>query len=99
MLHIGVTTQRCRDPLPDPFLAPAREANERPVPMPKFLRQIAPGTAGAHDPQHRFDEAPIVLGRDSTVGRLAGQQLLNARPLVVAQHLPIHPDLSRKVRI
>jgi hypothetical protein len=67
--------------------------------MPQFLREIAPRTARAHDPQHRFDEAPIVFGRNATVGRLAGQELFNAHPLVVAQHLPIHPELSRKVRI
>ena len=90
MLQIGFAAQSRRKPFPDTLLAPAREANEGPVPMPQFLREIAPRTARAHDPQHRFDETPIVLGRNTTVGRLAGQELFNALPLVVAQHLPIH---------
>jgi hypothetical protein len=54
------------------------------------------GCRGTHDPEDCLDEAPVVLGRGAGIAGLAWQQLFNAFPLVIAQHLSIHPDSVQK---
>lgn len=90
MLHVGLAAQGMGHAFPDPAVAPAREPHIRPVPVPKLHRKITPWAAGAHDPEHRLDEAPVVLGRAARVAGLARQKVFNALPLVVPQHLSIH---------
>ncbi len=71
MLQVGIARQCRRNTLPDTFLAPAREANKGPVPMPQFSRKITPWATGAHDPQHGLDKATIVFGRNTAIGRFS----------------------------
>lgn len=96
MLQVGITVHCCCHPLPDARLAPARETHLRAVPVPKPGRQVTPGTAGAHDPKHGFDEPPIVPSRATRITRLTGQEGFNAFPPVIAQHLAVHPDSVQK---
>ncbi len=53
---VGVSGDPVGDPLPNAFLRPAREAHVDRVPPTIFVRQISPGSARAHDPQHRFQK-------------------------------------------
>lgn len=89
-LKVGVGGDRVGYPLPNAFLRPAREAHVDRVPPPLFVRQISPGSARAHDPQHRFQKLAVVCCRDATVGRFPRQQIFQLVPLVVPQHLSRH---------
>jgi|WetSurSiteA1Bulk_404760.scaffolds.fasta_scaffold217910_1 hypothetical protein len=96
VFQVGVATRGLGDSLPDTLFAPTGEAHKCPVPMAKFDRQVAPRTPCAHDPEDGLDKAPIVLGRTTWIARLAWQQRFNAFPLVIAQHLSVHPDSVQK---
>ena len=60
VFEIGIVRQGLENPLPDALLRPAPEARVDAVPLAEHGRQIAPGCAGAREPQDRFDEKPIV---------------------------------------
>lgn len=60
------------------------------MPVPQGRVQIAPRAARARNPQYRLDKHPVILGGESTVGRLARQQVLDSFPLVLTQQLPWH---------
>lgn len=96
MFHIGVAAQGIGHALPDTGFAPVREPHIRTMPVSQFCRQIAPRAAGAHAPQYGLDEPPVVFGRAAGIAGLARQQVFNAFPLVIAQHLPVHPDSVQK---
>lgn len=57
--------------------------------------QVAPGDACAVAVQHGIDEQPVVPGCGSRLTCLAGQQILDARPLRIVEgisftHRPLH---------
>ena len=57
--------------------------------------QVAPGDACAVAMQYGIDEQTVVLGRCSRLTCLAGQQILDARPLRIVEgisftHGPLH---------
>ena len=60
VLEIGIARESPEDVLEDARPRPTAEASKDRVPVPKHLGQIAPGGAGAHHPQHRLQEQPIV---------------------------------------
>ena len=57
------------------------------LPVAKALRQVAPWYARTVPVQHRLDKAMIVTGGGANVARLAGKQVLNPFPLVVAKSI------------
>src|ERR1700675_3023105 len=50
-----------------PYKGPAAEAPEDRIPKPERVGKIAPGCTRAGDPEHGFEEAPVV-GRRSSWG-------------------------------
>ena len=60
----------------------------RRCPAAEIARQIAPGHACPCPPQHRLQEPPIVPGRRTRIGHLAGQQWRNLLPNRAAHHEP-----------
>src|SRR5208283_1467136 len=58
---------------PDLLLLPAIEASVVRVPFAEMRRQAAPGRAGAHDPEHGFDEKAIVASVAAGIALLAGE--------------------------
>jgi hypothetical protein len=96
VFHIRVALHRRGNPFEYPLLAPTGESYIRPMPMPEFSRQVAPRTPRTHDPEDSFEEAPIVPRRDAPIAGLAWQQFFNAFPLVISQHLSIHPAPTPK---
>ena len=72
VLEVRVVRQGREDAVPHALGGPAAEPPEGAVPAAEGLRQVAPGRAGAHDPQHPLDEhAVVVAGR---AGRLRPPQ-------------------------
>ena len=96
MLHVGIAPQGRGHTRPNAFLAPTGEAYECSMPMPEFGREITPRATGTHDPENSLDETPIVFGRAARIACLAWQNFFNALPLVIAQHLPVHPVSAQK---
>ncbi len=87
---VRIDCYRVSHPLPHAFLRPAREAHVDRVPPPIFVRQISPGSACAHDPQHPFQKLAVVCRRDATVGRFPRQHVFHLGPLVVPQQFSRH---------
>src|SRR5262245_54622622 len=63
---------------------PVVEALPDGVPGAEALGQVAPAGTGLGDPQHGVEEQAVVFGGDPGVSRLAGQQVLEALPVLVA---------------
>src|SRR6476661_3758071 len=86
-----------RDGVEKPFelgFDPIAETREHAVPMAERGRQIAPWTAGPHDPKHRFDETAIITSAAPRIARLAEAMRFHLRPLGISQHESFHPKLE-----
>lgn len=66
------------DPVTEPF--------EDRVPLPEHLRKVAPGGAGARDPQHRLQKQPPVAAGPARIGLLSQAVRLHLLPLRIRQH-------------
>ena len=84
VLTIVVARQQLENALENSALRPSAKALMDDLPIPKTLRQIAPGNAGAIAVQNGFDKQPIVRRRASHMAFAAGQKILDPVPLVVA---------------
>src|SRR6516164_8356697 len=85
---IGVFDQRIENTLPNALLGPSAETLEHAVPVAELFRQIAPGCAGASEPEHRIDEKAIVLAVPSFVSFFTCNKLLDAPPLRARKFSP-----------
>src|SRR4051795_5934464 len=70
VFQVRLVRDGLEQPLPDVRLHPVAKAGEDAVPVPERGRQIAPGTPGAHNPQHGFDKQAIVLAAAPRITRL-----------------------------
>src|SRR4051795_7585489 len=59
VFQVGIVRDGLEQTLPDVRLHPVAKAGEDAVPVPERGRQIAPGTAGADNPQHGFDKQAV----------------------------------------
>src|SRR5204863_1681443 len=57
------------------------------IPVAKFLRQIAPGCAGSHQPKHRVEHAAMIARWSATTPY---QERLEIRPLIVGHQSANH---------
>src|SRR4051812_19004934 len=92
VFQIWIIRDGVEQPLPDLRLHPVAKAGEDAVPVPEQGWQIAPGTAGAHNPQHRLDKQAIVLAAAPWITGLAQTTRFHLRPLGVRQHKAVHPS-------
>jgi len=88
VFEVGVFDQRIENTLPNALLGPSAETLEHAVPVAELFRQIAPGCAGASDPEHRIDEKAIVLAVPSFVSFFTCNKLLDAPPLRARKFSP-----------
>src|SRR5262245_49787333 len=86
--------QSAKDPLPNPFLGPARETSEHRVGFAKPLRQVLPRGASPCNPQHRVDEQSVVLGGHAWVADPPRKEVLDPNPLVIRDLVPTHGGLQ-----
>ena len=70
---IGLLWPGVQDLPEDTGLLPAVEMAGHRAPRPIALRHIAPGRAGAQDPQHAIQDAPMVDSRSANL-RFLGRQ-------------------------
>jgi hypothetical protein len=75
---------------PNSALLPTGESLVHAVALPELLRKIAPRRADARKPDNRLHKEPIVGTTLPGIRRVAGYQVLNPLPLVIAQMTPNH---------
>ena len=95
LLKIGLFAQDFENVLPGVFVRPAREAHIDAIPRTKFVRQVAPWTACAGQPQNGLDKQAIVGATTTTVTCFALQQRLDSLPLIITQQHSQHPRLGQ----
>src|SRR3954464_3673477 len=88
VFEVRLTGQAFEDARKDAALHPATKTLEDAVPVAEIARQVAPGHARSHAPQHRLKEQPTVFGRRPRIGGLAGQQRGDLLPARVPHHEP-----------
>jgi hypothetical protein len=89
VFEIGVCRQLIEVPLENALLGPSSEALPHRPPFAKMGRQVAPGRASPHKPQHRFEKKPVVPAGAARITLLARQKWGNPFPLFVAQQVSI----------
>src|SRR5213595_3806752 len=70
-----------------PLSGPPTELTKDRIPVAKFLRQIAPGRAGSHQPKHRVEHAAMIARWSATTPY---QERLEIRPLIVGHQSANH---------
>jgi hypothetical protein len=94
VLHVRLIRGRIEKPFENIGFYSVSKPLEDTVPRAEQRRQIAPGTAGSRDPQHRFDKASVILTAATGVGFLPPAMRFHFRPLGVGQHISVHPKLE-----
>ena len=91
-------SERDRDGLPDPGLAPASEPAIDRVPVAVFGRNITPGRPAAKPPQYAVDDRPVLLWTPTSppVRRIDRQQTLQNTPFCFAQITPAQTCLQKE---
>ena len=80
--QVGIL-QRLEGPPPDALAGPAVEPPPGRVPVAEPLGQVAPRGPRAGDPEDGIDEEAVVLGDLAVLARSAGEEVLDAVPIVV----------------
>lgn len=84
VFHVGLVRAGVKKANENTCFDPIPVSLEHGVPVAERGRQIAPRTARAHNPQHRFNEAPIVASATPGVRGLAQAMRFHLRPLRVS---------------
>src|ERR1039458_432451 len=74
--------------------APIAVTHEHTVPLAELLRKVAPGAAFSRDPQHSFNEQPVVATATTRIPWFAQTIRFHLRPLRVRQNESIHQKLE-----
>src|SRR4051794_28024993 len=88
VFEVWLVGEAFEDACKDAALHPATKTLEDAVPVAEIARQVAPGHARSHAPQHRLKKQAIVFGRRPRIGGLTGQQRRDLLPDRVAHHEP-----------
>ena len=64
---IGLLLDGLKEPVPEPSLAPAIKAARHRTPRTIAFREIAPGGAGAEEPENAVEDAAVVSGWAASV--------------------------------
>src|SRR3954463_6161021 len=81
--RVRLSLKGAEDAVPNPRSAPAVEAARHRSDRAIALRQVAPGGAGAVDPQHAAHHAAVIMIGSARAGLLRRQQRLKSLPLCV----------------
>jgi hypothetical protein len=67
------------------------------VPIAKYVRQVAPGSAGPGKPEHGFHKQPVVSAATARIPNLARQMRSHPLPNSIFQHQSNrHPSLCKR---
>ena len=96
LFEVRLLSQFGEDTMPHTAPRPSRKALIDAVPGAECRGQIAPGTAGTRQPQHRFDEHAIVGRGAARITGFARQQGRYSLKLIIAQPQTYPPDPAEK---
>ena len=85
VLVVRIPRQSLKNTLPYAALAPARVAGMHSTKVAKALRQVPPRNTCAVALEHGIHEQTVVTRSRSRLASLAGQQVLGALPVRIAQ--------------
>jgi len=88
--RVGLLWDSRKESRPDPRLAPAIQAARDGGPWAIRLRQIAPGGAGAEEPQETVEDAAVVSGGAACSWLWRGKQGLESFPWSMSQFMSMH---------
>src|SRR5437870_13091618 len=83
----SASSECLQDHIPQAAVGPPTELTKDRIPVAKFLRQIAPGRAGSHQPKHRVEHAAMIARWSATTPY---QERLDIRPLIVGHQSANH---------
>src|SRR5207253_5716410 len=83
----SASSECLQDHIPQAAVGPPTELTKDRIPVAKFLRQIAPGRAGSHQPKHRVEHAAMIARWSATTPY---QERLEIRPLIVGHQSANH---------
>ena len=95
VLIVGIGGEMLEQPFPDTGAGPAGEAGVDLDRIAEPLKQVAPRNAGAITVEHGIDKQTVVASVCANMTFAAGQQILDAIPLVVAQGIAAHRSVSQ----
>ena len=74
--------------------APIAVTHEHTVPLTELLRKVTPRAACSRDPQHSFNEQPVITPATTRITGFAQTMWFHLRPLGVRQNESIHQKLE-----
>src|SRR5438105_12859377 len=83
----SASSECLQDHIPQAAVGPPTELTKDRIPIAKFLRQIAPGRAGSHQPRHRVEHAAMIARWSATTPY---QERFEIRPLIVGHRSANH---------
>ena len=94
VFHVRLIRSGVEKTLENTGFAPIAVTHEHTVPLAELLRKVAPRAACSRDPQHSFNEQPIVATATTRIAWFAQTMRFHLRPLGVRQNESIHQKLE-----
>ena len=89
IFKVGIFREKLEDALEGSALDPAAKPLKHRIPMAKLVGKVAPGRAGACDPQNRFDEKTAVAAGLPRITPFAQTMRRDGVPLRICQNQSI----------
>jgi hypothetical protein len=94
IFHVGLIRSGIEKMLENAGFAPIAITHEHTVPLTELLRKVTPGAACSRDPQHSFNEQPVISPATPRITGFAQTMWFHLRPLGVRQNESIHQKLE-----
>jgi hypothetical protein len=94
IFHVWLIRSGVEKMLENAGFAPIAVTHEHTVPLTELLRKVAPRAACSRDPQHSFNEQPVITPATPRITGFAQTMWFHLRPLGVRQNESIHQKLE-----
>jgi hypothetical protein len=94
IFHVWLIRSGVEKMLENAGFAPIAVTHEHTVPLTELLRKVAPRAACSRDPQHCFNEQPVITPATPRITGFAQTMWFHLRPLGVRQNESIHQKLE-----
>jgi hypothetical protein len=94
IFHVWLIRSGIEKMLENAGFAPIAVTHEHTVPLTELLRKVTPRAACSRDPQHSFNEQPVITPATTRITGFAQTMWFHLRPLGVRQNESIHQKLE-----